>query len=140
MATNEIQGDLVGLYFSTNLVTPDWKEVVCAENTGLDGTRDVNSKRTKCGVIKGFGPSAYSITGSGAANTTPGTGKMSADDILDLFQNETDVLVKMEHATTAALYSRVGKGQVTRYSETANTGDVVSYDLTVDISGPLTLL
>jgi hypothetical protein len=141
MATNEIQGDVVGLWITTVLtgtVAADWKEVVCAENTGVDGSRDVNKKRTKCGVVKGYGPADWSINGTGANNSSPATGQVSSDDLAVYFQDGTDILVKVAHATTEALYYRQGQGQITKFNEGANTGDPLSFDFTIDISGDLT--
>lgn len=140
MATNEIQGDVVGLFLSTNLVTPAWKEVVCAENTGLDATRDVNTKRVKCGVIKGFGPPAYSISGSGAFNSAPSGTQVSSNEILGYMDAETPVLVKIAHITSGSIIYREGQGQITKLTEGFNSGDVVVFDFTVDISGGLTLV
>lgn len=139
---NAIQGDMVGLFVSTVLVSPqttDWKEVVCAENTGVSGSRDVNKKRTKCGVVKGFGPIDWQITGTGTLNSAPSTGQLSGNDLIALCQNETDVLVKVVHATTSTLYTRQGQGQFSKHTESANTGDPLSFDFTIEIEGNLTL-
>lgn len=138
MATNELQADVLGLWISTVLTNPsssDWKELVCAENTGVSGSRDVNKKRTKCGVIKGYGPVDWQITGSGTTNTTPGTGKLSGNEVVDLFQDEIPVLVKIAHSTNDSLYYREGQGQFSKFTETANTGDPLSFDFTLDVSG-----
>jgi hypothetical protein len=142
MATNEIQGDLVGLFISTVLVSPlttDFKEVVCAENSGLDGSADVNTRRTKCGVVKGVGPMGWTVTGTGTNNSAPGTNQISANTLVSLAQNQTPVLVKMVHATTSSLYTRIGQGIISRYAESANAGDPLGFDFTIDISGNMTL-
>lgn len=133
----EIQGDVVGIYISTNLVTPAYKEIICAENTGLDGSRDVNSRRTKCGIKKGYGPVSWTMTGTGTHETVLGVNQISAQELIGIVQNETDVLVKIAHVTDATLYYRQGQGQITSYSESANSGDPVTYDFTIDISGDL---
>lgn len=138
MATNAIQGDLIGLFISEVLVTPlttDWKEVVCGENAGLDGSRDVTSKKTKCGVIKGYGPTSWVITGSGTHNTAPGTTQISANKLISLFQGETEILVKLVYATDSSLYYRQGEGQITKYTEGANVGDPLSFDFTIEVTG-----
>lgn len=142
MATNEVQGDLIGLFISSVLVTPlttDWKEVLCNENLGLDGSRDVNTKRTKCGPVKGFGPPSWTVQFTGTYNTTPGTNKISAQELAAFFQNETPLLLKMVHATTAATYTRIITGQITKYTEGANTGDAVNYDVTFEGQGSVQL-
>jgi hypothetical protein len=142
MATNEIQGDLILLSISTVLTTPlatDFKEVVCAENAGVEGTKDVNTRRTKCGPIKGFGPANYTFNITGAANTAPTSTQISASTLASMFANNTPILVKLVHSTTSSLFTRIGQGQITRYAETANSGEVVGFDATIEISGGLTL-
>jgi hypothetical protein len=143
MATNEIQGDLVGLFISTVLTSPttsDWKEVVCADNTGVEGSRDVNTRRTKCGIVRGFGPAAWRITANGTHNSAPGTNQISGATLTSMFQDETPLLIKVQHATTTSLYTRQGLGQITSYSENANAGDALGYELTIDVSGKFTLV
>lgn len=142
MATNHIDGDLVGVFISEVLVTPlssDWKEIVCGMDVGLDGSSDVSTKRTKCGTIKNVGPAAWSITGTGTHNTVPGTDQVSAEKLIALFQNGTEILVKIVHATTASLLYRQGSGQISKYSEKLSTGESAEFDFAIDVSGNLDL-
>lgn len=140
---NKIDGNLVGLYISTVLTSPsptDWKEVICGDNIGVDGSADVTARRTKCGVLKSVGPAAWQITGSLVADHTPATGKISADDLVGLFQNQTNVLVKAEYVNGGStLYLRQGQGQFSKYTEKSSSSDMVEADFTIDVSGNITI-
>lgn len=70
----QIPANDVGLYISTNLTTPAYKEVVCAEDHNLEGSADVNKRKTKtCGTLVSIGAREFTLTGSGVANATPTT-------------------------------------------------------------------
>lgn len=137
---NSIPGKLVGLFISTVLDVPVWKEVVCGQDVGVEGSKDVTTVRTKCGVLKTAGDPSWNITGSGVANHTPGATELSADELITILQGDTDVLVKLEHATDDAIYYRQGQGIMTAYSESAGESDPISFDFTIEISGNLTIV
>lgn len=136
---NKIAGNLVGVYISTNLETPDWKEIICGQDASLDGSKDVTTTKTKCGVIKTASDPSWSFSGSGILNHTPGAGELSADELIAILQGDTDVLVKLEYATDDSLYYREGQGVMTAYGEASNTDDPVSFTYTIEVSGDLTL-
>jgi hypothetical protein len=135
-ALNTIDGDLVGVWISTNTVTPDYAEVVCAENTKVDGSADLKKKSTKCGVAKKTGPVDWTITGSGVHDSAPGTGKISADAMIALLQSGDEFLVKVAH-TTAALVYRQGTAVLSKYSEDFSVGGFGEFDFTIDVIGDL---
>lgn len=137
---NKIAGNLVGVWVSTNLVTPDWKEIVCGQDANLDGSKDVTTTKTKCGVIKTASDPSWSFSGSGILNHTPGAAELSSDELIEILQGDTDVLVKLEYATDDTLYYREGQGVMTAYSETSDTDNPVSFDYTIEVSGDLTLV
>lgn len=134
---NKIPGNLVAVEISTDLVTPDWKEVVCGQDASLDGSKDVTTTKTKCGTIKTASDPSWSFSGTGILNHTPGAGELSGDDLIAILQGDTDVLVRLTYATDDTLYYRQGQGVMTAYSETSNTDDPVSYDFTIEVSGDL---
>jgi hypothetical protein len=142
MALTKIDGSLVGLWISTNLVTPAWKEVVCAEESHtLSGSATTTTRRTKtCGALRSVGFDGWTMTGAGVANTTPTATEVSADDLLVLAQGATPVLVKMQSATGTGVYYRQGKGTFSAYSEDAPEGDALGFDYTIEIDGNLTIV
>lgn len=132
LAEDTIDGKLVVLSIATNLTTPVYKDVVCSIDNGLTGSANVQSTDTKCGQAKARGTSNRTVTGSLAANTAPGTTEMSADDLDALFTSGADFLWKLDDGTN---YTRTGTGFLSAYNETANTGDVVKADFTIEVKG-----
>lgn len=139
---NHIKGNLVKLEIATNpdATTPTYKTVVCGEDVGLDASKDVTTRRTKCGVIKTAGDASWTATGSGVANHTPGSGEMSADEMAAVMQGDTDVLFRMVHEVDGALYYRQGRGIMTAYGESAGVDDPLEFDFTLEVSGNLILV
>jgi hypothetical protein len=127
-----ISGKDVILSISTNLVTPDFKDVVCSIDNGITGSTNVQTTDTKCGQAKARGTSNRTVTGNLAANTTPATGEMSSDDLEALFESGADFLWQLDDGTD---YYRAGTGFLSTYNETANTGDVVKADFVIEVKG-----
>lgn len=136
---NSVQGRLLGLWVSTDGGTT-FKEVVCSTDVGVDASADVSELTTRCGVLKSKGATSWEITGSGAANTDPDNDELSADDLADIMQGDDNVIVRIQDNTTPANYFRQGTGLMTAYSESAGATDTVAFDLTISISGDLTLV
>lgn len=133
--SNSIKGSVIILSISTDTVTPDYKSVVCSINNGLKGTREVTTQSTKCGTAKTGGSPAYTIDGSLAANTSPGATEMSHNDLIALFESGDSFLFKMEDTGTPANYYRQGQGFFSAYNETANDGENVLADFTIEVEG-----
>jgi hypothetical protein len=130
--TKTISGKETLLKISTNLVTPDYKSVVCSIDNGLTGTSNVQKTESKCGTVKARGTSDHTVTGSLAANTAPSAGEMSNDDLLALFTSGADFLWEVVNGTDLV---RKGTGFLSGYSETYPTADVVKADFTIDVKG-----
>ena len=98
---NSLNGTLIGISISTNLVTPAWKEIVCSsEDITLDGsTEGGTTLTTRCGVLKTAGTASWQVTGSGVFNTTVGGSEVSGNELVELFQDKTDILVKLEYTS-----------------------------------------
>jgi hypothetical protein len=135
MAVETLEGSVVSLSISTNITTPDYKEMVCAEETSISGSRDINKRKTKCGTDVKISEPEYVVNGSGAAKKTPATGELSANELQSIFDNGTLVLVKV---TDDDGYTRIGQGYMTSYNETANEGEAVGFDFQIDIQGSVT--
>lgn len=126
---------LVALSISTNLVTPSYKEVVCATDTGLNMDVDVSTVDTKCGVKKSPGSANITMNISGVAEFAPTSTQMSANTLFDLGQNGTRFLVKIADTAVTPTYYRQGEAFFSSYNETANNGEQVSFDATLEIDG-----
>lgn len=136
---DSIDGSVINLEISTALVTPVWKTVVCStEDIGIAGaTEGSNTVNTRCGVKKSKGRASWSISGSGAANRTVGGTEMSADELLTLFQDKTDFLVRVQDDATPADYYRSGQGVLSEYNETSPIDGIVGFDFNIEVSGDL---
>jgi hypothetical protein len=130
---NSIEGSLVTLSISTNLVTPAYLSVVCAINNGLSSSADVTTVDTKCGTSKSRGSANYTSDGSFVANHTPGAGEMSADAMIALMDSGANFLFKMEDVD--GNYYRAGTGFFSSYNETANNKENVQGDFTIEVIG-----
>ena len=138
MAVTKIDGKLVTLAISTNLVTPAFKFIVCATDSNLDGSTEVDTVNTKCGVFKSFGNTSWTLTGSGVANATPEATEVSADEILTIFQDSTEVLFEINHETTAdTIIYRAGRGTFSAYSENHGADGLVTFDYTLEVDGDI---
>lgn len=134
---NNLKGKLALLSISTNLVTPAYKVVVCSIDNGISGSRNVTTTETKCGTSKAGGSPNYTVTGSLSANSAPDTDEMSADDLQALFDSGAEFLWKIEDSVTPANYFRQGQGFFSAYNETANNGDDVKADFTIEVTSTI---
>jgi hypothetical protein len=76
---------------------------------------------------------------SGVANTTPETGEVSAQDVIEWFQNGTSLKFKFAHATDETKLYREGDGFLSGYTENYPAEDYVGFSGTVEIEGDLVL-
>lgn len=138
MATMDAK--LVGLFISTDLVTPAYLEVICATDTGLDGTTEVTSVDTKCGFLKSPGSTSWTMNVAGVVEMDPDAGMMSANELIALAQAGTRFLVKIADTGGTPVYYRQGEGFFTSFSETANNGENVTFEGTIEIDGDLDIV
>ncbi len=137
---DKINSNDVLIAISTNLDTPDYKDIVCGQDIDISWSKDVTTVKTKCGTAKTAGEPSVTITGTGMANTDPESDEMSANDLATIMQGTTDVLVRIQDDTTPANYYRQGQGLMTGYNESAPLDGAVTFDFTIEVSGALELV
>lgn len=133
-----IDGELIGLFISADSGTT-WKEIVCAEDQSLEGTRNTTSRVTKCGTLKSKGPASWSMPFAGVAKTDPESDEVSAQDMIEYFQEGTELDFKFAHKTDESILYRQGTGFLSGYTEEYPAEDFVGFNGTVEISGDLVL-
>lgn len=138
-AANKISSNDVLLAISSNIVTPEWLDVVCGQDIDIDWSKDITTLKTKCGTVKAAGEPSITITGTGVANYSPEAGEASADEIAALMQGNSEVKVRVQDETTPANYYREGTGTVTSYSESLPLDGALTFDFTIEVSGNLEL-
>ena len=124
------------LKLSTNGVTYD--AVVCEIGHTYNRSRSTNSVETKCygGVaLVSIGALSGSIDFSGAFETQPSTGQVSANTIMGYFEAGTYLYWKLEVPTGGADRYRQGRGYITDLSEDAQVGDILQFSFTLTIDG-----
>lgn len=140
MAVEQLNSNDIGIFISTNTVTPALKEIVCGENIRISFAMDVKKKNTKCGVLKSTSVPDYSMDFTGAANTTPTSGsEISAQELATIADAGDAIYVVVKHRADPTKYYRQGIGYLSKYDEDIPEGDLVSFSGTIDITGAIDL-
>ncbi len=100
MATTTLNGNDIPLKISTDAGTT-YKSVVCATTSGIEITRDISEKETKCGLLSTVGNAKWSANVEGVVNTTPAGTEVSYEDLLGIIVNNTATLIKVESPVAA---------------------------------------
>jgi len=137
--TNNISSNITGLWISTALDTPVWKEIVCGTDVSLDGSADITTTSTKCGTAKSKGSMSWSMSGSGVANHSPDSDELSADELIEIAQGTAQVLIRWQDNTTPANFYRSSTAHITAYTENAPEGGTVEFDFTAELQGNIDL-
>lgn len=120
--------------YSTDLVTPSYKSVVCKQSASLDGSRNVSTEESDCGVFKSFGPSNYKLNFSGLVDTAPDASEGSWTELLALFEANTPILSKF--ATVGNEPYITGTSRISSLNLAASSpSDTVKFTATVEFYG-----
>lgn len=118
-----LQGKLVPMAISTDGIT--YKNVVCKKVTNLNVDSAVNTEDTDCGPMVSLGSVNWTFDFEGVLNLTPdGATQMSANDILTLVNDQTQVYIKILYSPS--IY-RQGTGYLSNYTEKYDTNTLVSF-------------
>lgn len=142
MATNEISADLVVAQFRDAVTGGTWKTMVCETSLNGEVIRTASELATKCGTIKTSAAINSTLSGSGAANTSPTAAQVSLKQALDWIDADTLLEGRMVNLVdgTVALGDAVlikGDGHFSRVSPTADTGQPLTFDWEFAFSGTL---
>lgn len=140
MATNEINGDLIVAQFRDAVTGGTWQTMVCEISLNGDVVRTASELATKCGTIKTSAAINATLSGSGAANTSPTASQVSLKQAMDWIGADTLLEGRMVNLVdgTVALGDAVlikGDGRFSRVSPTADTGQPLTFDWEFPISG-----
>lgn len=140
MAVETLKNNEIGVYISTDLVTPAYKEVVCGTDITVDSSKDINKKKSKCGTHTAVSEPEYTVSFGGVANLTPtALTEISAQELAVIDQSTTPVLVKVEHRTDPTKYHRSGQGYISSYTENLALDDTMDFDIEFAVDGDLDL-
>lgn len=130
----------IGLYVNQGTEgVPDWKLIACSTSDGFSLTTDNTEIATKCN--NGFkenlpASSSWSFSNSGYAEKTAdlGAGQESYASAEELARTRAVKQFKLA-STDETVYYRMGYGYVSSYSETADEGDYLQFDLEITGTG-----
>lgn len=135
----EINSKDIGLYYNVGTVgTPDWKLVACSTADGFSGSTDNVGVSNKCegNWTKNLpGDRSWSFSNSSYAQNPPATGQISYDELFDLWAAGTVGPWKLESLNGPSEYYRYGLGWVADLGESADSGDYLQFDLTIQGNG-----
>jgi len=138
----EIASKDIGLYYNAgNEETPDWKLVACSTSDGFSGSTDNVGISNKCegAWTKNLpGDRSWSFSNSSYAQNPPAANQISYDDVFDLWANGTVGFWKLESLNGASEYYRYGQGYISELGETADSGDYLQFDITIQGNGVVT--
>jgi len=135
MATTTLNGNDIPLKISTDGGST-YKSVVCATTSGIEMTRNISEKETKCGKLSTVGNLTWSANVEGVVNTTPEGTELSYEDLLGIIINSTATLIKIESPVAAGTDFYIqGTVIMTGLNLSMPSGDFVSFTCTLTGSG-----
>lgn len=89
-----IQSNLVPIAVSTDSGST-YKNIVCKKSWGFNGSTATNVEETDCGPLVGLGSNNFTFDFEAVMNTTPDSDQVSAKGLLDIWNNQTQVMLKV---------------------------------------------
>lgn len=133
-APTTISGSLMFIEYSD---TPGGakKSAVCQSEGSFDGSRNVVSDETNCGVLKSMGPANNRFTLNAVVDLAPDAGEASYNDYQALYQNNTQ---KYWHLTDSNndLYHG-GYGWIAALGQQNVSGQTAKFTMTIEIDGDI---
>lgn len=131
MAETNFDGKTVAVYISTNLTTPSYKLAVCLTTNNFNRKVDTIDTSSKCDDgWASFKPGrkSWTVSGEGIAMAAPTTGRMSFNELDDVFLAGLEVLVKVaDDPTTPVKVHYYGQAVLTSIEETYADNEVVKF-------------
>lgn len=138
----EIQATYVTLSVDTDLDTPDYRTIVCEEESEGGGDASVTDTPTKCGTFSATANPVFTITGSGVAKANPDADEVSGQELLQWLANKTRLAAIYQNSSDGttgvgeAVYM-AGQGVFTSVRFTATEGDLLKFNWSFQFSGPV---
>lgn len=107
---------------------------VCQSEGSFDGSRNVVSDETNCGVLKQLGPQNNRMTLNAVVDVNPGAGDASFDDFLTLYKNNTRKYWMLSDDTNIYLE---GYGWISALGQQNTSGQTSKFTMTIEIDGDL---
>ena len=139
MAEHKIDANTYLLAIDSTGVGTTYDNVVCLINFNLGGTTETNDASTMCGPDSSPGDTSATIPFTAQTLLSAATGKTSAPDIFDLWQNKTDFAWKIGPVTPASGdMVKKGSGYFSAYGENYDNGQKGQFSGTITVAGSIT--
>jgi len=110
-APTTVDSSLVLFSYSTDSGVT-YKTVVCESDSNIEGSRNVVTDETKCGILKYPGPANFRVTFNGVVDSVPDATEASYTEIQAIFAANTKVYAKYTNVGTEPYHQ--GQGWFTR--------------------------
>lgn len=131
-----LQAKLVPMALSIDGVT--YKNVVCKRTANFTGTTPTNREDTDCGNFVALGANEWSFDFEGVFNTQIEATEYSAQEILNFWQSQQSLHVKVQYPTSGTPGSNLylqGAGYLTGTGVGLSTGSLVTFTFTFTGTG-----
>ncbi len=134
MAVTTVNGSTVFVSYSDDDSYTNQKTAVCQSEGSFDGSRNVVSDETNCGVLKSLGPQNNRLTLNAVVSTTPESGEASYNEYQTLYANNTKKYWSL--SDNASIYSE-GYGWISALGQQNVSGQTAKFTVTIEIDGDL---
>lgn len=144
MALNEQQGGLVLTEFGEVEGAPNYKVLVCEQDSNFENGLDITEEKTKCGTAVALEDPTWSASGTAVLNSKPDASEVSYRQMLYWMNNKIRRRIRIQSAADPELalaageaFYQEGVGYVTSMSNNYGNGAVVKFDWTFSGQGNL---
>ena len=74
----------------------NYKTLVCVQSSTVDGSADVTTEQTDCGVLTSVADPVYTVSADALCETSPSVSQVSYKDLQTAFINKTLVSVRVQ--------------------------------------------
>ena len=78
-----------------------YKSLVCLQSATVDGSADVTTEQTDCGVLTSVADPVYTVSADALCESAPSVSQVSYKDLLTAFNNKTLVSVRVQNPVVA---------------------------------------
>lgn len=136
MANEKLSGKDLNLYRNAGTPeSPDWQLIACLTETSLAGETEVLEANSKCGADSAPGITSWTSDFTGYAATNLAADTESSDNMISLFQNQTQSEWIITDDPVSPNVWRQFEGFISSYTEDYNFSEAVGFSGTLTIRG-----
>jgi hypothetical protein len=120
-----------------------FKTLVCVSSGTVDGSVEVTTEQTDCGVLTSVGDPSYTITAEALCESAPTVDQVSYEDLLTAFVNKSNVAVRVQNPTVTGsslgtVYYHSFSARITNLSlNKSSSAAYISFSVTLQSDGAI---